>query len=240
MLKLAAGPAKGLTASASSRGQGVDVTLHSADGKPITLQQLRYACALPPAPTYCPPRKQEGGRHGYRLEVSTTRTLPLFLTATVGPVAVRTPPKASPAVAPPYATTEEARIAPKAGTKPAPASFSSTLDVRPGQLLILATRLTSRVRGAPQTVRITLNQGPDRRLRVSARARGGAPSSATIKSATGAPISLVLPRYSCFLPPAPTFCPPLRAKAGSHRYALEFSGSPSTPPIILVAEVQSG
>jgi hypothetical protein len=100
---------------------------------------------------------------------------------------------------------------------------------------VLKTKLKGASGGAPQAVTITFDQGPAKTLNVSAGVPGAPSSKATIVSGSGAPITLVLPRYACYLAPAPTFCPPSKAAAASHRYSVTFPGSPTTPPAISAA-----
>jgi hypothetical protein len=75
---------------------------------------------------------------------------------------------------------------------------------------------------------------------VSASVPGGTPSKATLSSAAGSPMAIVLPRYNCGLPPSPTFCPPSRIVAASHTYTLTIDASPKTPPIIIQTTAQGG
>jgi hypothetical protein len=84
----------------------------------------------------------------------------------------------------------------------------------------MATRLSGAPVGATQATTITIEQGPASSIAVSGAVAGGQTSKATVKSADGKPITLVLPRYTCYVAPVPTFCPPKQIQAGSHKYVL--------------------
>jgi hypothetical protein len=102
-----------------------------------------------------------------------------------------------------------------------------------------STRIGGAIVGAPQLLTISLSQGPAAELTVSASVPGGQPSRASIKSGQG-PIVLVLPRFVCYLPPQPTFCPPAQTVVGPHHYVLTFRVTPYTPPVGLSATVDAG
>jgi hypothetical protein len=106
--------------------------------------------------------------------------------------------------------------------------------------LLLSTVIAGAIQGAPQTVTLSIDQGPGSKVHVSASVAGGQTSQATIKSANGSPIAIVLPRYACSMPPVPTFCPAMQIFAGFHRYMLKFAAAPTTPRITLYATVQRG
>jgi hypothetical protein len=94
--------------------------------------------------------------------------------------------------------------------------------------------------GALQPVTVTINQGPAKTITISAHASGGPPSGATVKSASGSPITIVLARYNCYVPPTPTFCPAARVAAPPHRYSLTFMAAPGTATIEIQAKVEAG
>jgi hypothetical protein len=44
-----------------------------------------------------------------------------------------------------------------------------------------------------------------------------------LNSGSGQPVTLLSPRYTCFVPPAPTICPAMSTQTGVHAYTLGFS-----------------
>jgi hypothetical protein len=239
-MDFAAGPGDTLNMSARAQGHTASAAIYSANGKPVTLELVHFSCLLPPAPTICPPLKETDDSSGIHLVFATTRAAPVFVTGTIGPVPTKpAPPPASGSVVPPYTVSEQVKsVVP--GSTSAGATFSTSASANPGELVVFATRLRSKLRGAGQTVTIKIHQGPGSMLTVSASVPGGPPSVATVKSASGSPISLVLPRYTCFAPPTPTFCPALKISSQAHRYTLQFSASPATPAIVIQALTQAG
>lgn len=232
------------TVSASVGGQTSTARLQSATGKPMPLSQLRYSCTLPPAPSFCPARRVMVSGTTTHLQFSSGPSDPIQLLATVGPP----PPTHSVApgvlVVAPFAPTETVAVRPARGvassTKPTPVPSAT---VKPGDELLLRTRLSSHVKGgvagAPQPVTVTINQGPANALRVTAAVAGGSASAATVSGAGGATIELVGPRFTCYLPPTPTFCPPVHVAFSPHRYALTFMASPRTSQVELIVHVQA-
>jgi hypothetical protein len=247
-LKISGGPSKSLTITASSKGHTSVATITSADGKPITLVRLHYGCALPPVATFCPAKHSSTSSHGFELLFSTLHTAPIVLAALVGPVTTPAPVvhPASSSVVPAYTPTElvEGVTLPapgaKKGTPAKTTGLAATATVKPGNSVVMATRLAGRPVGAPQTTTLTIDQGPASSITVSAAVAGGLTSKAVVKSADGKRITLVLPRYSCFVAPAPTFCPPKTIKALHHKYVLTFQASPYTPPLSFIATAAAG
>jgi hypothetical protein len=247
-LSFASGPGKTLTMTATADGETSRVTIHSANHKPLSLQTLHYNCSLPPEPTFCPVRSAVSAHRRYQLRFLTTHRTGLIVSALVGPIktrVVKIVPTSS-TVVPPYSATELIAVRPpltanaSPAKKPAPLAQLATATVKPGDTVILLTHLKGALLGAPQTVTVTINQGPGTSLKMSASVPGGPTASATIKSATGSPIAVVSPRYGCSVPKTQTFCPARQITAGSHRYTLEFSASPRTPGIVVLASVQPG
>ena len=240
------GPASRWTVTASADGAKSSARLTSDGGKAFKLVDLRYACTLPPTPTFCPPRRVIAQPTHYRMQFTAMPRTAIAVTANAGPVPNGPVSAGAPGslVAPPYAVTELALAGPAA--KPGSSSksvskprFESVVSAKPGDQLALATRLSGDLNGAPQPVTVTLDQGPGHAITVSAEVPGGKTAVATINSASG-PIALVLPRYTCYLPPAPTFCPLRKQQDSYHRYVLTFDASPKTPLIILHATTQPG
>jgi hypothetical protein len=155
---------------------------------------------------------------------------------------VRTPTAST---APPYAPTEvvKAVTPPKPGTKkkpppPSPTPPTSSATAKPGDVLLMSTRLKGKPVGPPQPVTITINQGPGNSLSVTAAVAGGQTSTATVTGAHGKKITLVTPRFGCTVPPQPTICPPSNVQARSHQYKLTFMASPYTRAIAISALIQ--
>lgn len=240
-LTIGTGPSKTLSIAATTRGHTSTATVTSSTGKPLTLMKIHYSCALPPAPTFCPASGITANRKRVRVNFTTTRTAPITVLAVVGPVSTPIPAVHNPGVTvvPPYTVTELVRALPK-NAKPPVGQPSSSATVHPGDSLVLISRVTSHLRGATQPIKITIDQGPARSVTVSASAPGGQPANATVRSATGSPIALVLARYVCYLPPYPTFCPPLATKVASHRYSLTVAAAPGTAAPVVLATVQAG
>jgi hypothetical protein len=188
--------------------------------------------------------------HGVKIEFFTTPRAPIVFGGTIGPTG-RPLPTATPvgsSVVPAYQVTELVRATPPRTTKtgqPAkqtakPPPTTPTTTANAGDSLLFSTVVSGAIQGAPQTVTLTIDQGPGSTVHASATVPGGQTSQATIKSADGSPIAIVLPRYACPLPPAPTFCPAMQTIAGFHRYTLKFAAAPTTPRITLYATVQKG
>jgi hypothetical protein len=230
------------TVTASTKTEHATATLTSKTGKPLPLALLHYACALPPAPTFCPVSNVSTSRGHIGADFSTTPTVPIQIGATVGPVPnAPTAGRPSSLIAPTYLLQTSVAAAPKVRSKSTPpAKPGSTASVHPGDHVVISVRVRGTVVGAPQPVALSFSQGPAKSITVSASVPGGTPSKATFTSATGTPIAIVLPRYNCGLPPSPTFCPLSKLTAASHSYALTIGATPNSPPIVIQAATQGG
>lgn len=246
-----AGPSKTLKITATGGGHTSTATIHSRTGTPLTLLNLRYVCTLPPAPTFCPAKKATGDSHGYTMTFNAERIPGVVLSGILGPLTTRAPIVRTPTTssASPYTATENVRAVtpPKPGTKPAkpvkpatPTPPSTSATAKPGDILTMATHLTGKPVGAPQPVTVTIHQGPSKTLTITASVAGGSSSTATVTSANGKNIALVLPKFSCTVPPSLTICPPTHVQSGHHQYQLTFMASPYTLPIALSAQIQGG
>jgi hypothetical protein len=234
-------PAKTLTVTATSGKRSASVTVTGSRGKKITLQSLHFSCLLPPAPSFCPLAGQRTVHGGTALTFKTTPTAPVTLVAAVGPAPVKTTAApGSNAVVPAYAITEQTRTVALAKPSTGAAVYGSTAVAHSGDVAVFLTRAVAKVRGAPQPVTITLQQGPATTLTATASVPGGTPSTASVTGASHGKIELVLPRFNCFAAPVPTFCPVRSVRTGSHKYVLSFLVSPLLPPVVLTAVVQSG
>jgi hypothetical protein len=231
-----------ITVTATANGQSSTATI-TPSKKSLKLAELRYTCELPPTPTVCPASSVKGGASGYQLQFSVR---PHSALALVGLMSTTTAPPSSklPAagtsVVPPYKVVEKVRaVAPNpGGPAKTAAPFATSAAAHPGDLVVLATHLAAKLKGAPQTVTVKFSPGPSKSITVTASVSGGTASTATITSATGSPISLALPRYTCFVAPYPTFCPLKSVHAGNGQDTIQLSASPSTPAFALIATAQ--
>jgi hypothetical protein len=240
-LSLPNGPNQTLTIKAKIKGHSTTATLNGAGGKPLTLLRLHYHCYLPPAPGFCPPLGATAGSKGTKLKAKVKHGVTVAVEATVGPVTLPPSKLKTPGVnvAPAYRITELLRaIAPGSSTKP-PAATSS-VTARPKDIVQMLTRVGGRIKGAKQPVTISFQQGPATSLTVLASIPGGATSTATIKSASSSKITLVVPFYTCYLPPNPTFCPVTKTSTASHRYTVTIPAAPGTSAPLILGTVGAG
>lgn len=230
------------TVTASTKNHSATATLTSKNGKPIPLDLLTYGCALPPAPTFCPVSNVHTSHGHISAQFSATSTTPILIGATVGPLPNAPPaPPHSTLVAPTYTLQLTVASVPKKHSSSTPAAKpGASASVHPGDVVTIGVHLGGTVVGAPQPVTLGFSQGPAKSITVSASVPGGTPAKATLNSATGNPIAIVLPRYRCGLPPSPTFCPLSKIVAASHSYTLTIDASPKTPPIVIQAAAQGG
>ncbi len=242
-IKLEAGPAKTLTVTATVGSKSGTTTLSSASGKSLSLLDVHYSCTLPPVPSFCPAQSTKKNAHGYTLQFSSRAAAAIQVSALVGPLNLPKPQvtPAGTSVVPPYTVTEVLRVRTPGATTSSAAQppATPTVSAKPGQLVVMYSELKASVHGAKQPITVTINQGPAKSLTITAAAKGGAASTATVKSATGAPIALVLPHYTCYVTPTPTFCPASSIKAAPHRYTVTFAAAPGTATIELQALAQS-
>jgi hypothetical protein len=211
-------------------------------GKPISLVGVKYTCWLPPAQTFCPARHLAASGHTAEVTFMSSPAQQIVLAGQIGPVHSKHPVPtgtATDAVVPPYGIHERVQVIPPKGSKAAIAKPSSTVKVKPGDIVVLLSSLVGHVIGAEQKVTIKFNQGPASSTVVSATVAGGATSTATIAGAKGSSFAIVLPHYSCPLPPTPSFCPATRAQVQTHHYTVTFKATPLSP-IDLFATVQAG
>jgi hypothetical protein len=239
---VAKGPSKTLTLTAKAKRDTSRATI-TGSSKSLTLEGLRYSCSLPPAPTFCPAHDVSVNDRSYSVSFSASRLSGVTLVGEVGPAPIKipktTPPGAS--VVPPY-TVSELVIARAAKAKPPKTRVAptSSTTAHPGDSVVLISRVASKLRGATQPLTLTIDQGPAKKITVTASVPGGTPAKATITSATGSPIAIVLPRYVCGLPPFPTFCPAKQTKVAHHRYTVVFPAAPGTAAPAISAHVQAG
>jgi hypothetical protein len=101
--------------------------------------------------------------------------------------------------------------------------FGDTAEAKPGDYVQLRALVRIAPDAPPRNLAITVaRRGSGGALKVRARpARGGKGSTATVTGASGAKIRLSQLRYSCFAPPAATFCPLTSVKATRARYVVK-------------------
>jgi len=215
-------------------------TISSSTAKPITLVGLRYGCALPPSPSFCPAQHIVTSATHDQAQFSAPPPQPISVRADVGPVseAAFTPHSSGKVAAPPYRLVEEVEaIPPSTGAATGARSkrgSAPSATVTPGDTVVMETHLAGRLTGGPQPVTVSFSRGPSSTITVSASVPGGHMAQATIKGAHGAPIAIGPPTdYTCFLPPVPTFCPARSIHVSDHHYAITFATTPRTPITIV-------
>jgi hypothetical protein len=104
----------------------------------------------------------------------------------------------------------------------------SAASAQPGQTVEFLTQVPGLATAPPTPVTLRFSRGPSSTWTVVASADGRT-SSAKLTSQNGKALTLVLPRYTCMLPPAPTFCPARNASDHGDHIDVHFSTRPSTP-----------
>lgn len=99
--------------------------------------------------------------------------------------------------------------------------LASSIKATPNTPVVLRTIVPSVKK---ENITITAPAGPSKTLKITASG-GGHTSTATIHSRHGTPLTLLNLRYTCSLPPAPTFCPVKKATGDSHGYTLIFNAA---------------
>jgi hypothetical protein len=241
------GKSKSLVVRAKYGRYRAKATVVSATGRPIDLLRVSFNCSLRPATVTCPKKPVSSKSKANRVTFDVTGNVTEALLATAGPTTVPTPKliPPGPIVVPPYAVTELLQVVqprPKTATKKAspPPPPAPTVTVRPGDFVTMGSSIRGAHGGAMQPVTVTINQGPGNSLTIKAQTPGGVATPATIKSASGSPIALVLPTYGCYLPPYPTFCPAVSTKLRPHQYQVTFEAGPGTVHISMRATVVPG
>jgi hypothetical protein len=245
------GPSNTLRITAVSAGHRSEAKITSANGSPVTLAEVRYTCALPPAPTVCPAHSVASKGHGFKLSFSASSRTAIALSAVVGPVAVKTGPPGQGALpTSAYQPTERVQVhtsAPASAGTTTPAVIGTpaltpgpAVTVSPGDRVAMITELSGQSGGLAQQTTITIPKGPAKTLTVSAAVPASHTSRATITAAGSGRITLGPPVFACAVPPAPTFCAPTQIKDQAHAYKVTFSAAPRTPPILFQASVRRG
>jgi hypothetical protein len=227
-----------LTLQASADGHTSKVAVTGSSGKSISLLRPRYLCSLPPTPSSCPASGVSLSHGTYTMKFTSPPKTVVTLDATVGPVSLKTPKsiKAVSRSVAPYSVQQLVKVLGKSGSSGGKASLVSSASASSGDSIEMLSRVTGK-RGSPQPLTITFPAGASSTITISAQVKGGKASQATIKSASGSPIKLELPRYLCFLPPFPTFCPASSTKLASGRYTVVFNAQPGPAPPALQAKV---
>ncbi len=257
------GPGTALRITAKSPGHRAKAQITSADGKPLTLGEVHYECALPQTPTFCPAQHISAGAHGFTVAFMANPTTGVALSAIVGPAtglpqvparpaglptAAYTPtellrahaPTASTGVATTSTTTTTTALTTTSGAEGTSASAGLTpaVTVVPGTRVTMVTRLTGLPGGEPQLTTITIPKGPAKTLTVSAAVSAARTSRATITRAGGGKLAVDPPQFRCALAPTPTFCPPQSVVTKGHDYVVTFMASPHSPPIAFQVRVR--
>jgi hypothetical protein len=232
---------KSLTLQAAAEGHTSKVTVTSLGGKSISLVRLRYACLLPPTPSFCPASGISSSHGTYTMKFTAAPKTIVSVSATVGPVSLKTPktPKAASGTVPPYTVKQLVKVLPKAGSSSANVAPVSSVDASVGDSIDMLSRVTGK-RGSAQPLTITFPSSASKTITVAGQFKGGKTSQATIKSASGSAIKLELPRYVCFVPPFPTFCPAVSEKLSGGKYTVVFNTDPGPAAPSLQAKVASG
>lgn len=244
-LKIATGPARRLTVTATAGGHHSTATITSATSRAITLVQLHYGCALPPRATFCPPRGIVVGSGTLRLTVDAVRGAPPSISSIVGPVRALSGGAERPGNAPrpvySVATLVHALAPPSASAPaPLPTPFGSSVSASRADKVTIVARALGTPGGSPQPITVGIDEGPAKALRVTSSFAGGAASTATIRSASGRPIVLRVASYTCLLPPSATFCPADRISLHGRELTLSFSSAPGLTPIALLGVIAGG
>jgi hypothetical protein len=243
-LKISAGPSKTLTLQSTAEGHTATAQVAGADGKSLTFERLHYTCQLPPGPSFCPASGFTSGHGSYSMKFTAPPKTTVTVSGTAGPVSLKSPKKlkTSSGTVPPYTIKQLVKILPKAGQTAGTAANVppvSSVSASTGETIDMISLATGK-RGSTQPVTVTFSQASSTAIDVSGQAKGGKISHATIKSASGKPIKLTLPRYVCVLPPYPTFCPASSAKLSSGRYTVVFNTAPGRPAPSIQAKVEAG
>jgi hypothetical protein len=241
-LSLPTGTGKVLKVSGKALGHRASVSLHSASGAPVELQRVSYTCELPPATVTCPSNNMRTVGTNAVIKLVAAQTTSIVAYAVVGPTTaikeIPEPPVGQ-AIVPPYRAVELVKAA-AAKAKPSRQKATATATASPGDAVTMITVTTGSRGGAMQPVTITVLQGPAKSLTISASTKGGTSIPATITSATGKPIELVLPHFTCIAPLFPTFGPATGTTVTHGRYEITFMTAPGRSPIILSGTVQAG
>jgi hypothetical protein len=244
-LSLTQGPGPGWSVTATAGGHKSTAKITSSTRRKLTLVDLRYSCLLPPSPTFCPAShvsRTAGG--GYQLQFRATPSTGVTVAATIGPAANPAPTAVSPgtANAPPYGVVAVSLAEPSnpASASTAKVHFAGSVKAAAGDILLLAARVTGDSKGSPQPLTITVDRGPSRTLVASASVPGGRTETTTIRSTTGAPITIASAYYECYVAPTATFCPATSVHARAGAYTVTFPVSPVTPAIVLHTRLQQG
>ncbi len=232
------GPQTRLRVTATVNGHSSHATVGSTSGAHLSLLQLHYTCAAPPDPSFCPIHGVKTTAATFTMAFRASTGSPVVIGATVGPANL---PRLVPAAAAGnrlHVIAAGRLVVPaKGAAKPVSSPFGSSVTAKPGDLVVLVVHILGRRKSAPGRLKVTIHQGPGASLTALASLPGQQSSAVDIKSSTGSPITLVLPRYTCFVPPDPTDCTAVAASASHGIYTAVFPASSSLPPISLLAGV---
>lgn len=242
-LSLPTGTSKTLTLKASAEGHTSTATVNSASGKSISLLRVRYTCELPPTASFCPASDVSNSHGNYTMKFNASPKTTVTVSGTVGPTSLKTPksPKTGSGTAPAYGVKLLLRALPTPGqsssssSAPPPATKVSAVA---GNIIDMAAHATGK-KGSPQPLTITFSQNSGKSVTITGQFKGGKASTATVTSSSS-PIKLTVPRYVCFVPPLPTFCPASSAKFSGGKYTVVFNAAPGGSAPSVLATVASG
>ena len=183
------------------------------------LELLAIAVALTLLVSAC------GGSSSHKSSTSKSSTSKSSTT-----VAKTTTTTASKPVAPVAATTlsESVLAFPKA-------TYASTAKVKAGDTVAFRTLVPGKPATKAHSVQLKFSGGPSNTLSVTATG-GGHTAVTLLTSANGKPLTLSHLRYTCQLPPSPSYCPPKQQSVSAAGWKLKFSTLP-TEPVVVVATV---
>lgn len=241
-LHITQGPGGMVSLTAGTAGHTSTATISNGGHSPLFLTAIRYFCALPPEPSFCPVQHLQSAHNGYQFQFTTSHKASIEIEAKLagglGPPAKK-PHRTTSAPVPPYKVIEDvSQKVTSQGTQVREAPLRSTLAVHPGDVVALETRVISPISGAPQPVTISFARGPARSITVTASVPGSTPSRATLSGAGGSTIAIDRAHFSCFLPSYPTFCPPTSSSFGPQGNRLTFQASPDVSPLLIVARIK--
>jgi hypothetical protein len=120
-------------------------------------------------------------------------------------------------------------------------AFAATAEAKPGDYVQLRAVVRTAADAPPRGLTILVaRRARDDGLKVRARpTSGGKGSTATVRGASGKKVRLTDLRYSCFAPPAPTFCPLDSVRADAARYVVKAKVRRGRP-VVLTFTARSG
>jgi uncharacterized iron-regulated membrane protein len=123
---------------------------------------------------------------------------------------------------------------------PGKSDFADVAEAKPGDYVQLRALVRIAADAPPRKLTISVARRSAGDLKVRARpSSGGKGSTATVRGASGKKLRLTDLRYSCFAPPAVTFCPLSSVKAAPDRYVVKAKVGRGSP-VLLTFTARSG